>query len=44
MIKITKGVGKFSRAPKSIQDQMALKAAKEGQDNVIIRKWSDPKF
>jgi len=41
---VTKGAGKFSRSPKSIQDQMTLRAAKEGQGNVIIKNLSDPKF
>jgi len=35
---------KFSRAPKSIQDQMTLKAAKEGKGDMIIDNLSDPKF
>lgn len=40
----TKGVDKWSRSPKSVQDQMALKAAQEGQGNVIIKSLNDPKF
>ncbi|MGK0183549.1 MAG: RHS repeat-associated protein, partial [Halioglobus sp.] len=38
------GVDKWSRLPKSIQDQMTLKAAQEGQGNVIIKSLNDPKF
>lgn len=42
--KVTKSADKWSRAPKSIQDQMTLKAAQEGQGNVIIKSLNDPKF
>ncbi|MCU1748385.1 RHS repeat domain-containing protein, partial [Pseudomonas sp. 6D_7.1_Bac1] len=35
---------KWSREPKSIQDQMTLKAAQSGEGNVIIRNLSDPDF
>ncbi|MFV0477643.1 MAG: RHS repeat domain-containing protein, partial [Parahaliea sp.] len=41
---VAKGAGKWSRVPKSIQDQMTLKAAREGQGNVIIKSLNDPNF
>lgn len=41
---VAKGADKWSRAPKSIQDQMTLKAAKEGQGGVIIKNLNDPSF
>jgi filamentous hemagglutinin len=37
-------IDQWSRHPKSIQDQMALQAAKEGQGVVIIKNLNDPKF
>ncbi len=40
----TKGFDKWSRTPKSIQDKMALEAAKEGQGNVIVKSLNDPQF
>jgi len=41
---IARDAGKWSRAPKSIQDQMALRAAQQGQGNVIIRNLNDSRF
>lgn len=41
---MSKVANKWSRVPKSIQDQMALRAAQEGQGNVIIKSLNDPKF
>ncbi|MEB2624733.1 MULTISPECIES: hypothetical protein [Pseudomonas] len=35
---------KWSREPRSIQDQMTLQAAKDGQGVVIIEKLKDPTF
>nr|WP_247749707.1 RHS repeat-associated core domain-containing protein [Pseudoalteromonas viridis] len=40
----SKGGDKWSRTPKSTQDQMTLKAAQEGQGTVIIRNLNDPNF
>jgi len=41
---VVNSTDKWSRAPKSIQDQMTLNAAQEGQGNVIIKSLNDPKF
>ena len=41
---VAKGADKFSRAPKSIQDQMTLKAAKKGKGEVIIEDLKDSRF
>ena len=35
---------KWSRAPKSIQDQMTLEAAKEGYGEIIMEGLNDPRF
>ncbi|WP_370600362.1 hypothetical protein [Pseudomonas nitroreducens] len=37
-------IDKWSRTPKSLQDQMALDAAKSGQGVVIIKDLNDPRF
>jgi RHS repeat-associated protein len=36
--------GKWSRAPKSIQDQMTLNASKQGAGRIIIQNLNDPAF
>ncbi|WP_225445202.1 hypothetical protein [Photobacterium arenosum] len=41
---VTNSADKWSRDPKSVQDQMALEAAKEGQGYVIIKSLNDPKY
>jgi len=41
---VVKVADKWSRTPKSIQDQMALKAAQEGQGDVIIKSLNDARF
>ena len=41
---VPSGPDKFSREPKSIQDKMALEAAKEGQGVVIIRSLNDARY
>jgi RHS repeat-associated protein len=44
MAKAAKTADKFSRAPKSLMDEMVLDAAKQGKGTKIIDNLGDPKF